>query len=613
MAFEAYKIAIKIALNNQVSSGLLAISNQMRKTGYDAEKLQLTLNKIKLLGMTGMAIGGAGFLGLGIISRMLKPAEEYAHQLNIMNMAGLKHVDMVAAIGDAWKNTGTVITTTATQNLRTLLDLRNILGDMGEARMALPIVSRIQAVLASSSEGRISGNAKELAYSMAKALDLIGAAQNKESFEHQAEMMSKVIIATQGRVTPEAFKSVFQYARQAKYRLSDEFKYTLLPSLIQENAATGGGGGGSRGVGPMLAAFYRWANQGYVNRAALPELAALGLINPNSALRTTTSGTTIGAMKGEAVAAANPFLWVQQVLVPAIRARYGQNLTRDQLMAHINAITRGNQLAGNLVGEFAFKPVNFYRDQAIIRGAMSTADAYRAAISSDPNTARAALGAQWENFKTAFTMSVVPTLIPLLMDLTKGLQHLAAWMREHQGLAKKLVIGFGALAGAMAISGVLMTVTAGFRAIAAVLTFAPLGGVAGLARIAGAFTTFAGSLLIMAPTLAALAATGYGAYKVGGYLNSGISWGLTKLRGRDTSLGTLLNEWSGDEPAYHFDPVQAAKTKQTIQNNLHIDGRKFATIMTEHQSSSLFGPQRSASTFDMSRMPPTVGTPIMGR
>lgn len=462
--FEAYKIGVRVSLVNNMSSGLLLITKQLGGAQNATDALNKRLEKTHRLMQIGAVMAGAGAIGLGIIAKMAKPAEEYVHQLNIMNMAGLKHADMVAAIGDAWKNTGAVITTTATENLRSLLDLRNVLGNMDEARMALPIVSRIQAVLAASSEGQISGNSKELAYSMAKALDIIGAAQDKQSFERQAEMMAKVVIATQGRVTPESFKSTFQYARQAKYRLSDEFKYEILPSLIQENAAGGGGGGGSRGVGPMLSAFYRFANQGYINKKSMPELIRLGLLDPSTALRTTTSGTTVGSLAGSDLAAANPFAWVQTILVPALQRKYG-NLSRDQLMAHIGEITRGNQLAANLIGEFAFKPVNFLRDQANIRGTMSTSDAYKAALGHDPNTAMKALSSQWENFKISFAMGVIPVLVPALIKLSKWFNELGSWARANPTLVKTLALGFTALFGAMALGGVVMVMTAAFQAL----------------------------------------------------------------------------------------------------------------------------------------------------
>lgn len=494
---EAFRIGVTIALVNKASSALGLIARDFNRTDVEAKKLQRTMKEISLLTIGGSVLAGAGLAGLGAIARAVKPAEQYAHQLNIINMAGWTQRDIAVAVGDAWKNTGNVITTTATGNLHTLLDLKNVLGTMGEARMALPIVSRIQAVLAASSETKISSHSDELGYSMAKALDIIGAARNPAQFEKQAEMMAKVIIATQGRVTPEMYKSVFQYARQAKFALSDEFKYEILDSLMQENAGRGGGGGGSRGVGPMLAAFYRFTNQGYINKKSLPELIKLGLLKPGTELQTTTQGTTVGSLTNAGLAGSNPFEWVQTVLMPAIKAKYG-NLTEQQTIAKIGEIFRGNQLAAQLAMEFAFKPQNFYRDQANIQRTMSTAQAYQAAISSDPNTVRKALSAQWINFQTALTMSIVPVLVPALMKLTRGLNHLAMFERKHPRLTQFLVLtaaGLSALAvvlgGIAVVAGGLMLVTLAVGgAITAGTAIAIAGIAAGIVALGSAVTVW---------------------------------------------------------------------------------------------------------------------------
>lgn len=600
--FNAYSVAVEVSLVNKVTAGLLAMSKQFGMVNGNAVALQAELNKIKLIGMAGAGFGAAGFMGLGIIGKMIKPAEEYVHQLNIMNMAGVKHAELAGAVGDAWKNTGTIITTTATENLRSLLDLRNVLGNMDEARMALPVVSRIQAVLAASSEGQISGNSKELAYSMAKALDIIGAAQNKDSFEKQAEMMSKVIIATQGRVTPEAFKSTFQYARQAKYRLSDEFKYEILPSLIQENAAGGGGGGGSRGVGPMLSAFYRWANQGYINKKSMPELVSLGLVNPGTALKTTTSGTTVGAMTQGDLAASNPFLWVQNVLVPAIQKKYGANLSKDQLMMHINEITRGNQLAGNLVGEFAYKPVNFTRDQDNIRGTMSTVDAYKAALSNDPNTAHKALSAQWENLKTAFMMGVVPVLIPALIKLTNAFNSLANWARTHPNLAKGLALGFIALFAAMALGGTVLMMTAAFKGLG--LALSVFGTGSQLATTLPALATGLMGLGVAVKWLSGVVAAGMAGYAFGSWLNGKINEGIQNATGeKGATLGTKLYDWThSDENRTSIAPTKSMKPVQ-VHTTINMDGRKVAETVTQHQANAASRPSAGQSTFDGSMSP----------
>jgi len=547
----------------------------------------------------------------------MKPAKEYIHQLNIMNMAGVKHKAMIEATAEAWKNSQNVMTSSATENLRSLLDLRNVLGNMEEAKMALPIISRIQAVLAASSEGQISGSSKDLSYSMAKALDIIGAAQNKKMFEKQAEMMAKVIIATQGRVTPEAFKQAFQYARQAKYRLSDEFKYHILPTLIQENASTHGGGGGSRGVGPMMAAFYRFTNQGYINRKSLPALISLGLVNPNTQVKTTTSGTTVGAMKDADLAAANPFMWVQKVLVPALQKKYG-HMSKDQLMKHVGEITRGNQLASNLIGEFAYKPVNFTRDRRNIMGTMSTTAAYRLALSNDPNTVEKAFGAQWQNFKTAFTMSLVPVLVKVLGTLARGLNHLANWMHKNAGAAKALAYGLTALFTAMLVGGSIRMLTFAFKGLGMVLeggsVAASLTGVSSaMGALGKGAAALSGLLLRAVPVLAAA----YGGWKAGGYIykhgvkgteadhviGKGIASVLAFLGDSEAQKGLRFEH---EHEMYRSRWMKGGKAPHG--GDVFLDGKRVGKVISKH-----LGDEASkAPPGPTSRLDPSLGLPALG-
>ncbi len=531
--WESYKVAVKLSLVNHVSTGLLAMSKQFRGLHGDAKQLEERLAKIRTLGLAGGATAAAGFAGLALIGKAIKPAEEYAHQLNVMQMAGMNHKQMVEAIGDAWANTGRIITSTATGNLKALLDLRNILGNMREAHAALPVVTKMQAVLAASKEGRISGNSQDLAFSAAKAIDMLGMAQNRKDFDSYANSITRVIEWSQGRILPKDYQQAFKYARQAKFGWSQDFIQNYLPSLMLEYKGSGGMGQNG-GVGPMFAAMYRITNQGYINRASLPLLAKLGLVNAGTALHTTTTGTTVGAMTGASLAASNPFQWVQQILLPAIYKHYGHSLNREQLINVINQMFRGNQLGAAIIAEMAVKPKNILRDAAKIQGTVSMGAAYRAALSNDPNTARAALHSQWENFKTAATMSLVPVMIPLLYKLTHGLQHLAMWMRHNQEAVKVLVGGFTALSAALAVGGTVLAATAAFKGLGLALTILQPSA---LAATAGALKGVALNLSVLGRVA--------GAAWVGWEVGKGINWLASKgiqwvSHGKVSNIGDAL-------------------------------------------------------------------------
>src|SRR5271169_5780650 len=111
--FEAYRVGVSLALQNQVSGVLGLIARDFVKVDYAAKRLRGTLKEIKLLGLSGAIVGGAGFLGLGLIGKAVKPASEYVHQLQLAKAAGMSQLEIAKATTAAWEATGQVMTTTA--------------------------------------------------------------------------------------------------------------------------------------------------------------------------------------------------------------------------------------------------------------------------------------------------------------------------------------------------------------------------------------------------------------------------------------------------------------------------------------------------------------------
>ena len=478
---EAYKVVIGIHLQNHISGVLGALSRDFMVADERAKRLQRTLKEIRFLGIAGAAVGGAGFLGLGMFEKVLRPAREYAHQLSIMNTAGLKQRELAEGVADAWRTTGTVMTTTATENLRALLDLRNVLvgtqrerygrnlpaegsaaflamqrDDWAAARAQLGPVQMMEAAMRAADPKYAAGAGREFAFSAAKALDILGWAADPKKFAEGLQLMGQTGIWSQNRVTPEQFGSVAFYARQAGISMSPDYLFGPVAALMLERSS-GGAGGGSRGIGPALAAMYRFAVQGFgVNRQTLPMLKELGLLGPNATLRTTTQGTTVGPMVGSGLAAENMYDWVKTVLGPRTDAylrRHGMAVTPQNEAMVIGQLARGNQLAAWGFGQFWLKQANIERDIELRKQAMRPDAAYKYALGHDPETAFAALAAQWENVKTALGMAVIPELVPFLTNVAGGLQGLSGYLERNQGVAQALMYSFAGLSAAMAISG----------------------------------------------------------------------------------------------------------------------------------------------------------------
>lgn len=521
---ENYRIGVGIYLTNRVSGALGMIAGHFAKTEKEAAKLRKTLQEIKLLGLSGLLIGGAGFAGLYAMSKMVNHAKEYAHQLNIMKMAGLSNLEMAEATAAAWKNTKDVVISTATGNLSILMDMRNVLsGGMKEALPMLPIVSKIAAVMAASGETKISSNAQGIAFDVTKAMDIMGL-NTFAQMQHGAEMMTKVVTAFQNRISPSAIGQTLYYARQARYSPDDSFTYGVVPTMMLERVG-GGGASGSKGIGPQLAAVNRVAVMGIMNKKTQAWFHDLGLLHGKS-VRTTTTGTITAGLDHKQAWQNNQFFATWRDLVPAMGKKFGEAILKDPAKLRM-AITGSSmqQTAMSQLMEYVTKPGNFLRDmsnvgvmpalkdlppllQAIAQkmglrsggGAMGYEQAYKMALSNDPQTQLLGLQSQWNNLLTDMGFHLMPTLLPMLKDFVSWLSDLVQWMRQHPSIAKALMWSFFGLSASMMFGGVVMGLTAAFKALSLVLIGNAGGGI-----VAATWAARGGLLGLLAP-LAAVAA-----------------------------------------------------------------------------------------------------------
>ncbi len=620
---DAYKIGIEIALKNKVSGALRGLAVDFVRTDAEAKKLKSTLRDIKIMGGAAIALGAAGYAGLDALKHTLGAAREYAHVLNKMVMLGLTHRQIAEATAAAWKTSRDIITSTPTGNLAALIDLRNTMGgkshpgSMKEAIQFLPTILKLGTVLAASTDKTIRQHPEDMAFAIAKAIDIVGGTRSPAEFAKQASMMSQVIAATQNRVTPAMFQQVFQYSRQARYGLSDEFKYRILPSFMLEYASEHGGGGGSRGVGPMLAAGYRMVVQGLINKKSMPLLEHLGLLQSNSFLPTTTRGTVVSPMRGASLYAENPFAWVSKYLVPAIKKAY-PHASESQVLAIINQIARGNQLGAAFLGEMAVKHALILRDAHNIKTAMPYGKAYAQTIAHDPETQFAAAAAQWKKLETVIGLQVLPIVIPWIQDLTTDLSDLARWARRHPIRFEWLIDGFAGLSAAMAIGGTVLAVATAFKGLALAMDVLSGAEIGTTAANIGVLASGLGRLSVILGPLAIIAAAIGDAPKV----NKGEQHGLDtylKAHGVHGGLSAYLKSSGAGHPAIApaaaawmaAHPGPSAKSFTTpdgmpglrwsmppppaaheihVHTHHHMDGREVAEIVTRHQAHAASSP-----------------------
>lgn len=614
--FEAYKVGVRISLISNVARQLTDMSFAFGKVGKEVDALNAKLKSLhKIAIASGMAIG-AGFLGFKGLKHALTPGAEYTHQLNVLTMHGLKQKELAEATAEAWKMTKDNMATTPTQNLRTIMDLHNVLGHLHEAISYAPTVAKIGTVMASSTETNISGNASKIAegvaFAVAKGLDIRNAAGNITEFDKQAAMMTKVITAYGNKITPEDYRQFFTYGRGATQGLSNEFLYEELPTFMLEMKSMKGGSGSRGGFGNAIAMWHKFYSQNVMPKYTFEAMQDYGFYPKNVDYKDARRLH----IKGYDLANSDPFKFMQQIALPLIRKKLGKDdLSNQEITNAINDMMRGASATAIFAAvQMAIKAQNTYRDQAIIKAAMDYNEGFKQAYSSDPYIAMAAFKDQWETFQTAFTMGVIPFVIPAIMKLSAGLNELAQWARENPNLASGIAYGIGIVSAALVGFGLVLGTRTMFAIIGAktaldslnatlLRTAAVAGGASGVGAAAGAGGYMSGAGYAAAGAASKAAPLGlltrFGLIGLTGYL-------IYQL------IRDIHNQPSGITAPGYMDVTDAMSNPHSKAAhgviNLQIKEQTFATVMMDEINKILNRGQYGTSSYVPVQNPPPPGT-----
>lgn len=464
--YEAYTVAVRLSLVNGVTAGLMGISSAFARVHGDARKLRRELDAIKLNIAAGAALGGVGFFGLNAIAKTVAPAKEYAHQLALMNTAGMKQAEIANSINAAWRANKAVPTATAAQNLAAVQNFRATLGSTEEAINFLPRGQQLAYILANSrgmkNTSSIEGQTAE-ASAFARALDIRNATTDAVRLNRESELMLKAIVGSGGQLSASDFNTVFRISRATGKGWNDEFAYRVLPSLIQE-LKTGRGNGAGGGPAAGLVSASQAIVGGKLTNVSLAEFMRLGLVDPGKIIRTSTGnvkGIDKGGIIGSDVFQANPYQWAQTILRPAMM-RAGID-TEKEMRASLGQLFRVRTAEG-VMSSLLLETRQIERDRRLFQSAKGFS-AYETLMKTDPMAADAALAAQWKNLLAQIGFQILPVLVRGTLGLVDGLRGLANWMREHPRLTKGIVFAFAGLSAALAFSGTVLILRGAFLAL----------------------------------------------------------------------------------------------------------------------------------------------------
>ncbi|MEX3628335.1 MAG: hypothetical protein VB138_01515 [Burkholderia sp.] len=640
----AYSVAIKLSVANLASQGIRLLATDLLAAHGAAAKLEDKLKALKLVAV-GYGLEKIGSGMLGFLEKSVDASKEYTRQLSLMNAAGMTQREIAEAAAAAWKTSKEVITSSVSENLTAIRELRSVFGKdhMHEAYGILPTVQRTKAILEALTGKQQHG----VAFDMVKAIELrTPGTMSAERMQSNADMMAKTLMAMGGTLNVNDFHMALKQAKTSAFGLSDEFVYKYLPTFMQEVKTKEGG---AQSAGTALMTTYQALIGGKLKKSAIPLWESMGLINPGDVVRNSTGQMQLkpGAVKDSALFQANPYEWANKVLAPAIEA-YGKKtgLNREQVLSGMFGDRNAQWMMNTLIG----KAGQFERDRALVDSGLSGYDTYQKLLKSNPQLAQQALHAQWENVQARLGYEVLPRLIPYMLKFADGLDSIAQWMEKHGTATTAIALGLGAVGiGLTLIGKVLMT--------AGIIKFLGLGPVISgmLARVGSGIMSFIGIVgrgfgllargalflgraLLMNPiglVITAIAAAAYLLWKNWDYVGPKLQAAWDSIKSAVGALADwmrakwewiksyLPSSWFSDskgsggtvaQPAAAAQPTGgspyvAPKADQPVQvtTQINMDGRKVAEAVSQHQAKAASRPFSGSASFDYGMAAPPVG------
>ncbi|MFZ6875389.1 phage tail protein [Undibacterium sp. Di27W] len=352
--------------------------------------------------------------------------------------------------------------TSQTENLELMRDALSVFGDLHHAEMVTPLLAKMKFLNATLYDEGEAGQKNEAFMDMLKVIELRGGLASKERFEHEANMVQKVIAATGGRVGSNEWLNFIKTGGLAAKALDDKAFFYQMEPLIQEM-------GGNR-VGTALQSAYQNLYQGKTTNRAASELMRLGLVDKNKVIYDKVGN--VNEVKEKALVEgelfkANPFEWIEKVLLPKLAAHgITEKSQIEDTIGTIMTNRTGSGLYATVVNQMAQIKKNAHNNER----AADIDTGLGLAIDSAKGREIAALK-KLHDLQLEIGNKVLPIYASALEIVADKLQSVVNVMKEYPGVTKTAVIGLGALAGLVSVLGVVAIVVGSILGPFAIMRF----------------------------------------------------------------------------------------------------------------------------------------------
>lgn len=543
-------------LKNKIHGTNIEIDKQ-KKNLQNLNRMQQSYQKTASNARTAAAYGaGAVATGVGALYSMRKPIDETKRmdvEENRIASLGLGKEATKEAVqyAKAMKTFGT----STLDNLQLVRDGVTAFADVHHAQMVAPTLAKMK--FANEAMYGDSGAENEKKFmDMLKVIEMRNGLKSEKAFHEQANIIQQVITATGGRVQAEEWLNVIKTGGIAAKGIDNKAFYYKLEPLVQEM-------GGFR-VGTAMMSAYQNVYQGRTTKRAANNMMNLGLIADPSKLKHDKAGQIsfldVGAIKGADLFKKDQFAWMEQVLVPQLKAK---GITKEGDIIDAMGSIFTNRTASNLFAQMYMQRDQIHKNARLNAGADNIDQLNSKAMGTTTGKeieAKANLHDAYLRFGT----TILPIYTKAIETATIALQGFNGWMERNPTLAKMLGVGLLGIAASLVVIGgalavfsplilgmlSLRLIMASFTGTTAVLsrTFSLLPAIFNIVKMAfmglGSAFMFIGRMMLANPILLAITAIAVAAFLI--YKNWGpISAFFSDLWSKITLIFAPIGAWFG--------------------------------------------------------------------
>jgi len=606
--FEAYKIGVRISVINNASIGLAALGRDVLRTEAQFTQLEKRIQSIKSQTLKGGLMLGIGGAGLSLLEAPIKAAREY--ELAFTKFKTMNLGDAVNQQADQFARSANLMGISAKELMNTMSESVGLFGNFDTAKKLAPQIALLNKANSAVFQGKIDHIDEGSTRSLMKFIDRRGGTHDEASFMRNLDLAQRMVTGSGGFLKFRDLDTFSQQGGTAFRALSDEGLVNMA-LLLQEQ-------GGAR-AGTSLMSIYQNLVAGRTPKKTMAMLQEYGLGELAMQEHGTVGGKSMKSLvmqniKNSDVLQSNPAEWMRSTLLPALA---NNGITDEKgILKAVNDLL-SNRNASGQASIMSTQLMQLIRDANLTKnamGAQQTIDTYK----KDPNSKFADMQAKYNSLLVELGLIALPPVIRGLEMLIPLVRSAANWAREHSTTTKLLMGAFAGLAGAMAIGGTVLLVTAAFRGLGLALAFQAIGGVGGITSLAtaiggagstalvGALGALASPIGIAVLALGTLAAAAY-AFRplTQGEIDSYKTEGGVKLT-PDAQRRIAAGELGGGGQDQFV--RTGAQRANVMKGDVHMDGRKVGQVIWQEMNADLSRPQTGPSTFDsgMGLRPPAL-------